>query len=259
MYRVNEALGGVFMKIDIIGDIHGCFDEFESLTKQLGYDWSKGYPVHPDGRILGFVGDLTDRGPHSLKVIEVVYELVLIHKLALYSPGNHCNKLYRFFLGNKVQITYGLETTVAEYEALPARSQKKIRKKFIDLYEQSPLYQIADSNSLIIAHAGIKEDYIGKTSDKVKTFVLYGDISGEKHPDGSPVRRDWAKSYKGKPLIVYGHTPVKEVRHIHNTFNIDTGCVFGGKLTALRYPELETVSVPSSMPFLPEKFRSTFD
>lgn len=242
------------MNLDIFGDIHGCFQEFQALTLELGYKWKENIPIHPDKRKLAFVGDLTDRGPLSLKVIEVVWELVMKNG-AYYSPGNHCNKLYRYFLGNKVQISHGLETTVAEYEALSKGQQKIIRNKFIELYENAPLYQVLDEGKLVISHAGIREDFIGKTSSKVKTFVLYGDITGEKHPDGSPVRRDWAKYYKGKALIVYGHTPVKDVRWVGNTVNIDTGAVFGGKLTALRYPENEIVSVLSSMPFVAEKFR----
>lgn len=243
------------MKIDIIGDIHGCFTEFQQLTKQLGYSWENHIPIHPDDRILGFVGDLTDRGPQSLQVIEVIYELVVRRNLALYAPGNHCNKLYRYFSGNHVTISHGLETTVAEYKALPAREQKKIRKKFIDLYEHSPLYHITDHGKLIIAHAGIREENIGQSNKKVKTFVLYGDITGAKHSDGSPIRRDWAQQYDGEAWIIYGHTPVKEARQIKHTFNIDTGCVFGGKLTALRYPEFELRSVPSTMPYVAEKFR----
>lgn len=243
------------MQVDIIGDIHGCYSEFQALTKQLKYDWEAGIPTHPQGRKLAFVGDLTDRGPHSLKVIEVVWKLVVQKKTAFYSPGNHCNKLYRYFLGNKVQVTHGLETTVAEYEARTKEKQQQIRQMFIELYEQSPLYQILDHGKLVIAHAGIREDYIGINNSKVKTFVLYGDISGEKHPDGSPVRRDWAKQYKGKAAVVYGHTPVKEPRIIRNTYNIDTGCVFGGRLTALRYPEMSIESVPSTMPYIAEKFR----
>ncbi|WP_147533254.1 bis(5'-nucleosyl)-tetraphosphatase PrpE [Bacillus marasmi] len=244
------------MKIDIIGDIHGCYLDFKLLTEQLGYDWTtEAIPVHPYGRRLAFVGDLTDRGPESLKIIEIVWKLAVEKGNAYYVPGNHCNKLYRFFLGNKVQISHGLETTVAEFEALSKPEQDLIRKKFIELYEKAPLYRQLDKGKLVIAHAGIRQDYIGKSGSKVKTFVLYGDITGEKHPDGSPVRLDWAMHYTGKTCIVYGHTPVQEVRIINNTYNIDTGAVFGGKLTALRYPEKEIVSVPSSMPFVAEKFR----
>ncbi len=243
------------MKIDIIGDIHGCFRELEVLTTELGYGWESGVPIHPNNRVLGFVGDLTDRGPESLKVVDIVWRLVIQHEKAFYVPGNHCNKLYRFFLGNKVQIAHGLETTVAEYESLYKKDQQSIRKKFMELYEKAPLYLVIDNKKLVIAHAGIKQELIGKSNAKVKEFVLYGDITGEKHPDGSPVRRDWAKHYHGEACIVYGHTPVKEARIINNTYNVDTGAVFGGKLTALSYPEMEIVSVSSTMPYIAEKFK----
>ncbi|OIK11164.1 hypothetical protein BIV60_18600 [Bacillus sp. MUM 116] len=243
------------MKIDIIGDIHGCFNEFQELTINLGYDWRRGIPLHPENRFLGFVGDLTDRGPESLKVIDIIWRLVIEQRKAYYTPGNHCNKLYRFFLGNKVQVAHGLETTVAEFESLNKNAKDSIRKKFMELYEKAPLYLVLDKKKLIIAHAGIKKEMIGQSGSKVKTFVLYGDITGEKHPDGSPVRRDWSKNYNGDACIVYGHTPVKEPRMINNTYNIDTGAVFGGKLTALRYPEMEIVSVDSTMPYVEEKFK----
>ncbi|WLR51604.1 bis(5'-nucleosyl)-tetraphosphatase PrpE [Bacillus tianshenii] len=241
---------------DIIGDIHGCFDEFKELTEKLGYQWKDGIPIHPNRRKLVFVGDLTDRGPKSIEVIETVWKLVVDQNWGHYVPGNHCDKLYRFFLGRNVQITHGLETTVAEWEALPAAQQQKVREHFMKLYETSPLYWQLDNNQLVVAHAGIRSDYIGKNNKRVKTFVLYGDITGEKHPDGSPVRRDWAKRYNGQAWIVYGHTPVKEPRKVNHTYNIDTGCVFGNKLTGLRYPEMELLSVSSSMPYVSEKFRS---
>ncbi|WP_079508123.1 bis(5'-nucleosyl)-tetraphosphatase PrpE [Mesobacillus jeotgali] len=243
------------MKLDIIGDIHGCYFEFEELTKKLGYDWSSGLPVHPDGRRLAFVGDLTDRGPESLKTALLVWELVMNSRSAYYVPGNHCNKLYRYLLGNKVQTTHGLETTVSEFLSLTSEDKNIFREKFISLYESAPLYHVLDDGHLVIAHAGIREDYIGKNNSKVKTFVLYGDITGQTNPDGTPLRRDWAQKYHGKATIVYGHTPVKEPRILNNTYNIDTGAVFGGRLSALRYPEMDIESVQSTMPFLPEKFR----
>jgi protein phosphatase len=243
------------MNLDIIGDIHGCYAEFKELTSKLGYVWSTGIPIHPGGRQLAFVGDLTDRGPESLKTAELVCELVINKKVAFYVPGNHCNKLYRYLLGNKVQTKHGLETTVSEFLSLNKTQRNSFREKFIRLYESAPLYQVLDQGKLVLAHAGIREDYIGKNNSKVKTFVLYGDITGENNADGTPVRRDWAKEYQGSAIIVYGHTPVKEPRILNNTYNIDTGAVFGGKLTALRYPKMELVSVPSSMPFVPEKFR----
>ncbi|WP_053220347.1 bis(5'-nucleosyl)-tetraphosphatase PrpE [Virgibacillus senegalensis] len=244
------------MKLDIIGDIHGCFEELLQLFSELGYKMEDGLPVHPKGRLPVFIGDLTDRGPDSVSVVKLVYQMVQVHHSAKYVPGNHCNKLYRYFLGNNVKQQHGLETTVAEYKALDSKQQKMLRHHFMDLYEGAPLYlQIPEANA-VIAHAGIRQDLIGKTGKKVKTFVLYGDITGETHEDGRPVRRDWAQHYQGEDWIVYGHTPVREPRIVNKTINIDTGCVFGNKLTAFRLPEEKTVSVPSRQPFVEEKFRS---
>ncbi|MGP4077188.1 bis(5'-nucleosyl)-tetraphosphatase PrpE [Halobacillus sp. K22] len=243
------------MKIDVIGDVHGCLDELKQLFTELGYEWKSGLPFHPDGRTPIFVGDITDRGPASVECIRFVCQLVLEEKMALYVPGNHCNKLYRFFLGNPVEETHGLETTADEYRSLSNREQKKVRKQFMTLVEESPLYHVLEEADAVIAHAGIRREDIGKNNKKVKTFVLYGDITGEKLPDGRPVRRDWAQHYDGDLWVVYGHTPVREPRFVNKTVNIDTGCVFGGQLTAFRLPEEELVSVPSSMPLVEEKFR----
>ncbi|WP_087973288.1 bis(5'-nucleosyl)-tetraphosphatase PrpE [Oceanobacillus rekensis] len=242
------------MKIDVIGDVHGCMDELHALFLKLGYVLENEIYIHPDGRVPTFVGDITDRGPDSLSVVRLVYQMVIEHQKAYYVPGNHCNKLYRFFLGNKVLEKHGLETTTAEYRSLNTRDQKFISKQFITLYEHAPLYLQLPELKVIVAHAGIKENLIGRTDKKVKTFVLYGDISGEFDTDGRPIRRDWAKHYQGNTWIVYGHTPVKEPRIVNNTINIDTGCVFGNKLTAFRLPEKETVAVPSKQPLLEEKF-----
>jgi diadenosine tetraphosphatase ApaH/serine/threonine PP2A family protein phosphatase len=254
-HKNRHLIGVIVMKIDCIGDLHGCYDELISLLSQLGYIKTSTSYSHPEGRKIAFVGDLTDRGPHSIDVLKLVYSLVQDQK-AYYVPGNHCDKLYRYFLGRKVQQKHGLETTVAELEALPKNEFNKIRTQFISLIEESPLYHVLDGGKLVIAHAGIQAKDIGDVNKRIKTFVLYGDITGEQNPDGTPVRRDWAKRYDGEALVVYGHTPVKEPRFIHQTVNIDTGCVFGGKLTSLRYPELETFQVSSSLPYIPEKFRS---
>ncbi|MDG5473007.1 bis(5'-nucleosyl)-tetraphosphatase PrpE [Jeotgalibacillus sp. ET6] len=242
------------MNIDIIGDIHGCRTEWIKLTKKLGYSWKSGIPIHPDGRKIGLVGDLTDRGKDSAGVIKDIYSLVKEDK-AYYVPGNHCNKLYRYLKGNNVKIIHGLETTVAELNALPPQEKRLIAAQFKELYESSPLYHVLDHGRLVIAHAGIRHDDIGKINKRIESFVFYGDVTGETTEKGLPVRRDWAKEYEGNALIVYGHTPVHEARFKNNTVNIDTGAVFGNCLTALRYPEMEVVSVPSSMPYNKEKFR----
>ncbi|MFA9555795.1 bis(5'-nucleosyl)-tetraphosphatase PrpE [Evansella sp. AB-rgal1] len=241
---------------DIIGDIHGCNIEMTKLLHKLGYtiDDDSNTLTHPEGRKPVFLGDLMDRGPNSLAVIYSVAHWVKKEQ-ALYCPGNHCNKLYRYFLGRNVVISHGLETTVAELKKLTTKEFNHYSSLFKGLYESAPLYLVLDEQKLVVAHAGIRPNDIGRTSKNVKTFVLYGDITGEKHEDGRPIRRDWPTKYNYDCTVVYGHTPVKEPRFVGNTINIDTGCVFGNELTALRWPEKSIVSVPSEQPPFEEKFR----
>jgi protein phosphatase len=118
---------------------------------------------------------------------------------------------------------------------------------------------VFDDGKLVVVHAGLKESMHGRGSGSVREFALYGETTGETDEFGLPVRYNWATDYRGKALVVYGHTPVPEPLFLNNTVNIDTGCVFGGQLTALRYPEREIVSVKAhriyyepARPFLPE-------
>ncbi|WP_147804987.1 bis(5'-nucleosyl)-tetraphosphatase PrpE [Alkalicoccus halolimnae] len=241
---------------DVIGDIHGCRKELHDLLEKLGYQTIQDNLHHPENRMPVFLGDLTDRGPDSLGVINDTASWVE-NGQALYCPGNHCDKLYRFLLGRNVQVRHGLETTVAELENSSSLFRQQIEKKFKKLYEEAPLYLVLDGGGLVVAHAGIRYSDIGRMDKSIKSFVLYGDVTGEKDDRGMPVRRDWASIYpQGKATIVYGHTPVLKPRIIGSTINIDTGCVYGGKLTACRYPEKEFTDVPSSLPRVEEKFRT---
>lgn len=241
------------MKYDVIGDIHGCFEELNDLIAQLGYRFQNAIPVHPEGRKLAFVGDAMDRGPDSLSVLRLLFKMQDANIL-YYSPGNHCNKLYRFFKGNRVELLHGLEITVDQWRQLDKSDQKKFRDRYIRFYEELPLYHQL-SHDLIVVHAGLRHDMIGKTLNRhIITFALYGEITGNYHPDGRPVRGNWARSYKGKQWIVYGHTPVKKAFFKNNTVNIDTGCVFGGALSAVRFPEMELYSVESKQPYQEDRF-----
>jgi protein phosphatase len=104
----------------------------------------------------------------------------------------------------------------------------------------------------------MKAEMQGRGSAKVRDFALFGETTGETDEFGLPVRYNWAAEYRGRASVVYGHTPVPEPEWLNRTINIDTGCVFGGKLTALRWPEKELVSVPAMQtyadpvrPFMP--------
>ncbi len=240
---IRLALSGPF---DIIGDVHGCYDELISLLKAMGYynDLSSRSWAHPEGRKAVFLGDLADRGPHSLAVIELVASMVESGN-ALYLPGNHCEKLARYFSGSSVSVEHGLETTVQELQLLDSNTRKIIAQRFLNLYHQAPPYLLLDRDRLLVAHAGLPEKYHGRLSLQIRTFSLYGELTGELDPHGRPIRYNWALSYSGRPLVVYGHTPNLYPRFVNNTINIDQGCVFGGALTSLRYPEREIVSIPA--------------
>jgi len=225
---------------DIIGDVHGCFDELTELLGQLGYNLTANPPSHPEGRRLVFVGDLVDRGPNTPAVLKLVMELVAAG-LALCIPGNHDVKLVRKLRGRDVQITHGLAESLAQLESVTPEFKTQAAEFLDGLIS----HYVFDDGKLVVAHAGLKENMQGRASGVVREFALYGEITGEFDEFGLPVRLNWAAEYRGKALVVYGHTPVREAQWLNNTVDIDTGCVFGGSLTALRYPERDLVSVPA--------------
>nr|WSZ14030.1 polynucleotide kinase-phosphatase [Streptomyces canus] len=221
---------------DIVGDIHGCASELESLLGKLGY--ADG--VHPEGRTAVFVGDLVDRGPDSPGVLRRVMSMVKSGN-ALCVPGNHENKYGRYLKGRKVQHTHGLAETIEQMESVSDEFRSEVRE-FIDGLVS---HYVLDGGRLVVCHAGLPEKYHGRTSGRVRSHALYGDTTGETDEFGLPVRYPWAEDYRGRAAVVYGHTPVPEATWLNNTICLDTGAVFGGKLTALRWPERELVDVPA--------------
>ena len=243
---------------DIIGDVHGCFDELHALLTELGYEITPAnghYDVqHPLGRTAVFLGDLVDRGPRTPEVLRLVMSMTE-SGAALAVPGNHDNKLMRKLNGRDVQVTHGLAESLKQLESETPEFKERVATFIYGLVS----HYVLDDGRLVVAHAGLKEGLQGRASGRVRDFALYGETSGETDEFGLPVRYNWAAEYRGRAAVVYGHTPVAEPEWLNNTICVDTGCVFGGKLTALRYPERELVSVPAqqtyyepSKPFLPE-------
>lgn len=229
---------------DIIGDIHGCFDELQELLANLGYSVEKnddGYRVKtPEGRKAIFLGDLVDRGPKIPDVLKLVMGMVG-SGTALCVPGNHDMKLLQKLRGKDVKIAHGLADSIAQLEAQPPDFKGKVA----DFIDGLISHYVLDDGKLVVAHAGMKEEMQGRGSGAIRSFALFGETTGETDEFGLPVRYNWAADYRGKASVVYGHTPVSEPQWLNRTVNIDTGCVFGGKLTGLRYPEKEFVSVPA--------------
>jgi protein phosphatase len=230
---------------DIIGDVHGCADELEALLEKLGYvvSWTdaRTCSVSPSpGRRAIFVGDLVDRGPRTADVLRIVQTMVA-GGFAFSVPGNHDVKLLRWLNGRNVKLTHGLAVTAAQLQQETPEFREQI-KTFIDGLV-SHLW--LDGGKLVVAHAGIKEEMIGRSSGSVREFCLYGETTGETDEYGLPVRHNWAAEYRGDTTVVYGHTPIVAAEWLNRTICLDTGCAFGGKLSALRWPEKELVEVPA--------------
>jgi protein phosphatase len=240
---------------DIIGDVHGCCDELEELLRSLGYQiletaasstfWDFPTYSHPEGRKAVFLGDLVDRGDRILDTVKLVRNMV-VAETGLCVPGNHDIKLMRKLNGKNVKINHGLEQTLAEIEALPDEIRDEAERELRQFIDALISHYVLDSGKLVVAHAGMKAELQGRGSGRVRDFALFGETTGEIDEFGLPVRYNWAAEYRGQAMVVYGHTPVPEAEWLNNTIDIDTGCVFGGKLSALRYPERELVSVQAS-------------
>ncbi|HEX4725555.1 MAG TPA: polynucleotide kinase-phosphatase [Pseudonocardiaceae bacterium] len=225
---------------DVIGDVHGCHAELVALLGKLGYEVRDDGARHPDGRRAVFVGDLVDRGPDTPGVLRLVMGMVAAGD-ALAIAGNHEQKLVRALRGRQVQVSHGLAESLAQLAAEPA----EFRAAATEFCDELVTHHVLDGGRLVVAHAGLPERYHGRASGRVRGFALYGDTNGETDEYGLPIRYPWANDYRGRATVLYGHTPVPSAEWVNNTMCLDTGCVFGGALTALRYPEREVVSVPA--------------
>jgi polynucleotide kinase-phosphatase len=244
LFNDRRDLTGPF---DIVGDVHGCRAELETLLGSLGWEISRDEAgradgaTHPEGRTALFVGDLVDRGPDSPGVLRLVMGMVAAGT-ALCVSGNHEAKLLRKLRGRNVTVSHGLAETLAQLETCSPEFVADA-ERFIDSLIS---HYVLDGGRLVVAHAGLKEAYQGRASGRVRAFCLYGETTGETDEYGLPVRYPWARDYRGNAMVVYGHTPTPRPEWINNTICLDTGCVFGGQLTALRYPERELVAVPAA-------------
>jgi protein phosphatase len=225
---------------DIIGDVHGCFDELVELLRALGYqvDPDAATATPPDGRKAIFLGDLVDRGPGITSVLKLVMNMTRAGT-ALCIPGNHETKLLKKLQGRDVKVSHGLQETLDQL----AREPPELSQQVADFIDKLVSHYVLDDGKLVVAHAGMKETLQGRASGRVREFALYGETTGERDEFGLPIRYDWASDYRGSAMVVYGHTPVPDAEWLNRTICIDTGCVFGGNLTALRYPEKELVQV----------------
>jgi len=234
-------------RFDILTDVHGCLAEFGDLLGLLGWtaEPAGGIWTPPPGRHLVIAGDLVDRGPAIAALLRVAMAMAEAGTLSV-TVGNHDDKLLRALRGRAVKVSRGLEVSLEQLKKEPARFRRDVEAFLAGL----PSHLVLDDGRLVVAHAGLPEGLHGREGRRVRAFAMYGETLKGEDQYGLPLRVDWAASYGGSAMVVYGHTPVVDPVWRNNTIDIDTGCVFGHRLTALRYPELEVVSVPARRVYL---------
>ncbi len=239
-HRIRDDAG----PFDIIGDVHGCADELVRLLRRLGYRQPSPRHAfrHPAGRRAVFVGDLVDRGPRVVQAARIAMRMVE-GKSALCVPGNHELEFLSFLEAGVRPPGAGTRSSLRQVRTLRPAARRLFIEQFRGFVGRLPAHLVLDRGGLAVAHAGLKDEHVGRDTRAARLFAIHGATTGERDRYGLPVRVNWATDYTGRALVVYGHTPVPEPEWIRNTVNIDTGCVYGGKLSALRYPEMAIVSV----------------
>lgn len=231
-------VGGPF---DFIGDVHGCREELTMLLDRLGHlDPATGRPrPHPEGRVPVLLGDLTDRGPENIATLRLVREMESVGALRIL--GNHDVKLARWLQGKEVLVAAGLAVTIAEAEALDVEERLELAEWLME----AQTHLILDGGRVVAAHAGIDERNQERHTSGARSFALYGKPTGDLDEEGHPIAEDWAMDYAGEAVVVHGHVVHEKPRILNGVVALDTGCVFGGSLTAFRWPEREFTSVPA--------------
>lgn len=248
---------------DVIGDVHGCRAELIALLETLGWTLTHathgeviGADDHPDGRRVIFVGDLVDRGPDTPGVLRLVMAMVAARQ-AICVRGNHEEKLLRMLrrsdgrgrTDESASLTPAVAASVTQLDACSA----EFRNEVIDFLDGLVSHYVFDDGRLVVCHAGLAQRYHGRSSGRVRNLAMYGETTGDTDRWGYPIRSDWARDYRGDAKVVYGHTPIPAATWVNNTLCLDTGCVFGGRLSALRYPESELVDVPAGAAYWPSE------
>jgi polynucleotide kinase-phosphatase len=241
--------------IDFIGDIHGCFDEFIEMLTQLGYQENEeGYYIHPEGRKILSLGDVLSRGPKSIETLQFFHKHVS-EGHAYMIDSNHGWKIARWLDDKNVKMAHGDENVAAEFEEYERKNGSdaavELKGQIKELLLEAKSHYIVRKNgvnAVVAVHAGIKDHYIGKQSARISDFCRYGDSEGLDE-NGKPIRKDWSISHKSSELILWGHDPKPQPLLVNNTLNIDQGVVFGGSLTAYRYPERQFVSVKAKQDY----------
>ncbi len=208
-------------RIFAVGDIHGCYDDMRRLLDKIPIDFTRD--------TLLFIGDYIDRGPNSYEVVEYLVQLKQQFPKTVFLKGNHEDMLQNYLEGTD-RFTYlmnGGQLTLDSYLKRPARSSDfPIPSPHRDFFQSLRLYYQTDQ--YIFVHAGLREG---------------APLEAQQEVDILWIREKFIySSYDFGKCVVFGHTPFQRPLVQPNKIGIDTGAVYGNKLTCVQLPEVDFFS-----------------
>jgi protein phosphatase len=233
-YKIEDLIVEVDVtKVDIIGDIHGCYDELIGVFKLLGYTFNNEIFIHEEGRKPIFVGDYIDRGMYPEKVLELLMRMHEQH-LCYCVLGNHDDKLLRYLKGNPVKLSEEMKYSVKK---ITCNDEQFTNRVFHFLSSLPVIIRLVKLNAVVV-HGSLVTDGNGEAkASSIRHKALYGLVNGKQDDEGRPIRLPWNEDYTGEEVVVYGHEIVERLEWKNNTVDIDLGCFKTGRLGYLQLSE----------------------
>lgn len=210
-----------------IGDVHGCADEFEELLLALD--------IKPGDRVIQ-LGDLVNRGPDSCRVIKLAREYNVEAIL-----GNHELRLLE-------ALRTGKSGLLKDYD-LP--TMKALSRKDWAYLEELPKYRFDADLNTIFVHGGFlpSKPWQTQSAETITSIQVISSKGKAAKRSDAPDAPFWADTWCGEPFVVYGHTPRPNTYERKGSIGIDTGCVYGGHLTAYIVEDGSMVQVKAAKPY----------
>ncbi len=213
----------------VIGDVHGCLAELIDLLAKLA-------PARDDQLI--FLGDLVNRGPDSHGVVSLVRSL----PNALSLLGNHEQRLLQYRKEREPKI-------LKDYDWETVRQLDEQDWKYLQGMKLT--YSLPEFQTVCV-HGGFLPNlpWDKQGADIVTRIQVIDNEGNPRKRTEAPMGRDWADEWEGPPFVVYGHSPRPDVHRRPWSLGLDTGCVYGGYLSACILPEREIVQVAAHAKYL---------
>lgn len=225
-------------RIIAIGDVHGCLDELQALLKKCDYR---------PGDLVVFLGDLVSKGPDSISVVQMAREIG-----AIGVRGNHDFEVIRWHQA----IKSGADAPIIGSEHFQIASG--LGALDLKWLHSLPWYISSRELNALFVHAGFVSGIrLGKQNPRLMMNMR------SILPDGTVTSKffsnwPWSRLWDGPQTVLFGHDADRGLQQYEHAIGLDTGCVYGGRLTACILPEKRLVSVSAKREYFQYR-RKRFD